>query len=457
METLLACGAHGVAVVSTDTSIPAETTLVRIPRQSVLSTKSSPISGLIPPNPYGRGAQLSLALALAVEIANGERSAWYGYLQSLPREIPGLFWAGGAGGTSTARWLNGTEAGRLSRGLEAEIEEYYQEVALSVFCKLRTPTPTLDAFRHACGLVSSRAFLVDAYHGLSMVPIADAFNHIQENHVHLETDYDVCPECGSLRQCLHDNADSDSGPSTETPDTDDAYEMVSNLGIPPNAEIFNTYGETLSNAQLFVQYGFVLDVNENDCITWSRDELDECRDSALLDALCALPWRCIGESELVHVERDETRRFSLNGDASISHSLWLYFALHLLHPRDDSADDLVPILEQLFRHQLAFEQVGGAPLGPSDEDDHDDKPAPFGFIPKLAGLLARLCRSRGMAIGGGRSTAELGDILDTLPADNPTRMAISLVLTERSLLDSCMASWEALSEAVSGMHSLAGR
>lgn len=33
---------------------------------------------------------------------------------------------------------------------------------------------SLSGFCHAYSLVSSRAFWVDAYHGLSMVPIADA-------------------------------------------------------------------------------------------------------------------------------------------------------------------------------------------------------------------------------------------------------------------------------------------
>jgi hypothetical protein len=34
--------------------------------------------------------------------------------------------------------------------------------------------PSLQGFYRAYSLVSSRAFLVDAYHGLSMVPVADA-------------------------------------------------------------------------------------------------------------------------------------------------------------------------------------------------------------------------------------------------------------------------------------------
>ncbi len=36
------------------------------------------------------------------------------------------------------------------------------------------PNLTVSGFEHAYALVSSRAFLVDAYHGLAMVPIADA-------------------------------------------------------------------------------------------------------------------------------------------------------------------------------------------------------------------------------------------------------------------------------------------
>lgn len=34
--------------------------------------------------------------------------------------------------------------------------------------------PTIEGFYRAFSIVSSRAFLVDTYHGLSLVPIADA-------------------------------------------------------------------------------------------------------------------------------------------------------------------------------------------------------------------------------------------------------------------------------------------
>src|SRR5271169_4163594 len=64
-------------------------------------------------------------------------------------------------------------------------------------------------FRRAYTLVSSRAFWVDAYHGLALVPVADAFNHTEEHHVHLETDWEVCRICGALNSCPHDGDEPD--------------------------------------------------------------------------------------------------------------------------------------------------------------------------------------------------------------------------------------------------------
>ncbi|KAF7299863.1 SET domain-containing protein [Mycena chlorophos] len=460
----IVAGPHGVAVYSRGTSIPSGTTLVRIPRASVLSVKSSPISHLIPASPYGRSAQLSLALALSVELANGEMSAWHGYLQSLPRDIPGLFWAGATstrGDSFTTGWLAGTEAAKLLANLDDEIEEYYRMVARPMYEQLRISRPSLQDFRHVCGLVSSRAFLVDAYHGLSMVPIADAFNHIQDNHVHIETDFDVCPECGSLRQCPHDDDTGDGSTDDGDDDQEDTYEMVSNRPIPAGSEIFNTYGETLSNAQLFVQYGFVLDVNENDCITFSSVELAEVLGGdrvpdQLLNSLTALPWDDMVDSELVYV--DGSRRFCINSDALISHSLWLLLALHLLPQIPEKPhDSLIRDLENAFHHQLTLERCIGtdsevvAPTPPvlDDEADAASSPNLYGIIPNMARLLVSLCRRRAEALTGcGKSSEELGDIFDSLPVDgNPTRMAISLVLTERSLLDSCAAAWESAMRA----------
>ena len=57
--------------------------------------------------------------------------------------------------------------------VQNEIDEYYASTAHPLLEPLIVG-PTLSGFLHAYSLVCSRAFLVDAYHGLSMVPLADA-------------------------------------------------------------------------------------------------------------------------------------------------------------------------------------------------------------------------------------------------------------------------------------------
>ncbi|KAJ7105067.1 hypothetical protein C8R43DRAFT_906832 [Mycena crocata] len=422
---------HGVAVISQDTTIQADSILVRIPRESVLSVKSSPISDLIPPHPFGRGAQLSLALALSVELVKGTKSKWAAYLHSLPRDIPGipLFWNGGAtsGNHGDAlEWLNGTEAAKALFGAvgndsglianklglvlfllltssQDEIREYFEQVAQPVYSKLFSEkNPSLPDFYLAYSLVSSRSFLVDAYHGLSMVPIADAFNHAQENHVHLESDFDVCPECGTSQRCVHDDM-SDPVPRPQLPDdADDFYEMVANRAIPPNSEVFNTYGETLSNAELLVQYGFILDGNENDCLTWTFEELAQFSENYLpprslvgglsefqnlLRSINSMPWDLITASDMIYV--DHTHAFCLNGDATMSHGLWFYFALLVCFrnslPPDHSRNSIAVLLEGVVRCQLTLELRIS-----SDEDVPpllDDGASPYSVILELARLL----------------------------------------------------------------------
>ena len=163
------------------------------------------------------------------------RSRWAGYLQSLPAEQNwdgiALFWGRDAQSTQNTsdghrtelegldldgdaveaiRWLNGTEAQKhLSLPSEPrtpivvrcspatgtiegdsmtnthtqtilavslrqnEILGFYSSVAAPLL-KIVGLSPSEREFRHAYALVSSRAFMVDAYHGLAMVPIADA-------------------------------------------------------------------------------------------------------------------------------------------------------------------------------------------------------------------------------------------------------------------------------------------
>jgi len=70
-------------------------------------------------------------------------------------------------------------------------------------------------------------------------------------------------ECGSVRECIHDRQErplvSDYRSSdSEEEDKEDTVEMVTNAVIHPSHEVFNTYGETISNHELLINYGFEL-------------------------------------------------------------------------------------------------------------------------------------------------------------------------------------------------------
>ncbi|KAH0836585.1 hypothetical protein J3R83DRAFT_8285 [Lanmaoa asiatica] len=95
----------------------------------------------------------------------------------------------------------------------------------------------------------------------------------------MESDYDVCVECGSLAECEHDReTGSTTAPAsllsnihplshggTSASSEIDYLEMRTVQPILPFSEVFNTYG-SLPNAALLSRYGFSLPENEYDTI-----------------------------------------------------------------------------------------------------------------------------------------------------------------------------------------------
>jgi len=70
-------------------------------------------------------------------------------------------------------------------------------------------------------------------------------------------------ECGSVNECIHDKPEpplvSDYHSSdSEGEDDGQVVEMVTNAVVRPAHEVFNTYGETISNDELLINYGFRL-------------------------------------------------------------------------------------------------------------------------------------------------------------------------------------------------------
>ena len=107
-------------------------------------------------------------------------------------------------GTEALQWLRGTEVAKIMNTLteenkslivrmvyryfavnaksflQDELRDYYREVAepfihrhSNAITSQHEIVPMLHGFYRAYSLVSSRAFVVDAHHGLCMVPVAD--------------------------------------------------------------------------------------------------------------------------------------------------------------------------------------------------------------------------------------------------------------------------------------------
>lgn len=249
--------------------------------------------------------------------------------------------------------------------------------------------------------------------------------------------------------------------------------MVSDIGIAPNSEVFNTFGETLTNAQLLNQYGFVLDVNENDRFEWSVREVfdvvpgervEQDVEVAILDAskdilgsLLSLP-HFFDQSELVCHDCDEGGDLYLNDEGKISADLWALLAAFVWRSghriTDNSAMRLTEIVDaQLHMESLSDQEVEGKV--------EESSPA-IDVVLQIAEAAIRLCERRKRESGKPNSfDYNLSDWLEVgvryfynrslLSAfqQSPqghfrTRLAISVLLTERSILDACQAGWSAL-------------
>lgn len=202
---------------------------------------------------------------------------------------------------------------------------------------------------------------------------------------------------------------------------DGFYEMVSNAPILPHSEVFNTYGEKLTNAQLLVRYGFALDSNENDCITWDWDDLwtfaatilyDEPRDtsesSGCVDDVMQLYSQAINlwpseswvwdETSVVFNPEPATAAnaiikgggwggspkrhtdqaadaivLCLNDDGRISHHLWLYCAVlgHQCVAIDGGVEEIVGQLREIAALLMQIEKEIALEGSSSDDSDRD--------------------------------------------------------------------------------------
>ncbi|KAF8271602.1 hypothetical protein EI94DRAFT_1720152 [Lactarius quietus] len=296
--------------------------------------------------------------------------------------------------------------------------------------------------------------MVDAYHGLAMVPIADAFNHSQDNTVHLESDYDVCTFCGCLSECPHDTEQA-----TENREPMAVQAARADEADPDNTceMIFNTYGASLGNAELLVRYGFMLDANDNDVLTEIGHGV--CME-ILRDWQNDKGWT---DSELVVDSTLEENRNALymTADGALSHKLWVGIALASLQRQGVRVDVMQTrqLLESMARTQIQLEQGQGSAQGEGGDDDSDTYDVLNRQIRTIGQLctrrLDRICRVDLLQQGNhgqglGQHSAVVGNYIDGLgTAQQKTRLAVTLAMGEISILESCVASWNELTASAS--------
>jgi hypothetical protein len=181
--------------------------------------------------------------------------------------------------------------------------------------------------------------------------------------------------------------------------------MVSCAAILPGSEVYNTYGDKLGNAQLLVQYGFLLEGNEYDRITCDGEEVEELIRSPAERRRVAELWKCINEewrdefrdrlindSRLVYTEClgpdrnrvEATSTFGLNEDGKVTDGLWIYCSLTSLENSGASRiEEAIKVLGRMVDLQMVAEkEIGMA-------DDEDGGAALFGITPDDYGAQGR--------------------------------------------------------------------
>lgn len=170
--------------------------------------------------------------------------------------------------------------------MQADLERFYEKEVQAMPSSSTCPEPpTFDQFAYAYSMVSTRAFLLDNFHMVAMVPFCDMFNHSNRAHSSILTDSQVCEECGANGPCKHTEdeaeavADRVASLSVSEKARDDIrndVEMRVERKAKAGEEVLSCYEADVSDAKLLVEWGFVSGEGGGEGITWTpRIVLDQ--------------------------------------------------------------------------------------------------------------------------------------------------------------------------------------
>lgn len=263
----------GVGVFSkkTQSPVPADmdeddaNVLLRVHKSMVLSSQTSTISNLL--YDHKLSGMYGLVLSFIYEKQLGEKSPWFVYLNTINYKddkgeyiLPLCLCS-----EKDKNILKGTEI-EFMGGLESdELIEHFQiscdfakEVNEDV--GLRIPDclngdMNSEGFKEFAAItmaVASRAFEIDNYIELALVPGADLFNHDchGEENVHFVTLGDVCHYCGKADGCWHEDfgpPDSESEEEEEEEEDQRLEEIDSELEKDISGEFERTENDEIES------------------------------------------------------------------------------------------------------------------------------------------------------------------------------------------------------------------
>lgn len=284
--------------ITAKSDIPVDTIVATIPKQSILSIRTTAVADIIEQEQLG--GTIALIVAVLYELSDSN-SPWREYLDSLPdtSNLP-IFWS-----QEELLELKGTDLFNELTRLKEDVRNDYEELIVPLFERhpdqFKQDFMTFDLFFKTAAWCTSRAFEVDAYHQTALVPFADLFNHSSFEHVHFTSDCEVCEFCGALENCCDCLENENAGEWEDEPSerdeeneppllenvsqirseedeaeksmtNDQNLELITVAPISKASEVFNTYGQ-LSNTSLLSRYGFVEMGNPHSFVSVSREEI----------------------------------------------------------------------------------------------------------------------------------------------------------------------------------------
>jgi len=282
-----------------------------------------------------------------------------------------------------------------------------------------------------------------------MVPIADAFNHTEENHVHLETDWQVCSECGSLDKCKHDAQENTSNHLVGRK-LEHSYDMVLNASLPTDetgegAEVFNTYDPSgIDNVHLLCRYGFTLEGNSRDVVLFAAEKVIQAGGiaTAIDDAVGEFGF---GPSEMINTAIHD---FGIDAEGRISLRIWAAFVPPANWVRLSRTQYWLEIQSVVEQEEDGFQGIP-SDTKPSQRDLLD--------IHEATLKVVRLCDRRLERMWGpinkddptstSFSSIEmlLGGSVQSDKERTALEMAWSYVLGEKAILEACRTVWSEFS------------